>query len=152
MIAVLCLLGLLVILEAAQQGVLTWVLREFMPQDYHGVKLSRYTGYALHEVGVAAYLLVAAWLAHPLHLLGNVNFWLAVVVVRVCLFDPLLNLTRNTMNRLLGRPWEPLFAVGTSSLTDRLIRFAARPLRLNPSLVSGGVRLLAVATLVALLR
>jgi hypothetical protein len=136
-------LVLCVVLEAVQQGVIVWVLREFVPVTYNGVNLGRYTGFALHFLGVASYLVVAAFVAHPLGLLLSVNFWLAVAVLRVLCFDVSLNITKNFMNHLFGRDNEPLFSTGTSSLTDKIIQAVAKLLHLNATVLSAGVRVVA---------
>lgn len=150
MAAIYILLALLVVLEAAQQGIICWALREFVPESYNGVRLARYTSFALHTLAVVAYLLVAGLLAHQAGVLLNVAYWLNVVLLRVVLFDPTLNAAKSYMNRLFDRPAEPLFGVGTQSYTDLAVQALARRVKQNPSVVSAGLRVLAVALLVFL--
>lgn len=151
MLSITLLFAVLILLEGVQQGPLVWVLTEFVPDAYHGVPLGKYTGIALHFVAVVAYLVVVAWVGFDHGLLLHVNFWLTAVVLRVVLFDVALNLTRNLMQRRFGRTLLPLFAVGTSSFTDKLIQALAARLRWKPTLVSGAARALALVALCWLL-
>lgn len=62
-------------------------------------------------------------------------------LVRAGLFDPVLNLTEG----------DPLFLVGTSALTDRVINKAAGILGISPATVSGAIRILSLIAAVCLI-
>ena len=119
------------LLSAGQQGILTWLLRAYVPPGRQGlVNLALHVGggllYGLLLAGVGGLgppLTPGGWL----HLLG------LGVLVRLLLFDPVLNLTRAALDRRAGQPATAVFTVGTSAATDRALRALAARLRLSAS-------------------
>lgn len=104
------------LLSGLQQGIIVWLLREYVPPTrkdwidaaYHTGGLLLYgllLGYAVHE--------------HPAHWP-----WLAggAVLTRALVFDPALNTARSWFNHREGRPWGNLFEVGTTAFTDKALR------------------------------
>jgi hypothetical protein len=124
-------LALYTLLSAAQQGVLTWLLRAYVPPSRQGlVNLALHVGggllYGLLLAGVLA-LGPAPTPAGAARLLGQ------AALVRLLLFDPVLNLGRALLDRRAGQPATALFTVGTSAATDRALRWLAPRLALTPS-------------------
>ncbi|UYZ60138.1 hypothetical protein [Hymenobacter latericus] len=118
----------------AQHGVLSWLLREYVPPTW-----AKIIDYALHYAGLALYLVVVA--------LVDEQPWLSAMLLRLALFDPVLNLVRNLMNKQVSRASEPLLSVGTTSLTDKAIRYVAGKAGLEPSRLSFVLRAVALLAL-----
>ena len=140
------LLALFTLTEGVRQGVLTWLLREFVPMEYRGKSLIPRINFALHYLGVALYAVFA-------YAVGGVTWQTAVaaVLIRVALSDPALNFTRNRVTAVVGSgEVTPLFVLGTSSTTDKVLHAIAKLLRINGSLLSGILRVLALAAVVVL--
>lgn len=118
------------LLSAGQQGVLTWLLRAYVPPTRQAL-----VNGALHLGGGLLYGLLVAGAAalSPAGGLGWVGWaGLAATLVRALLFDPALNLSRAALDRRAGQPATPLWAVGTTAATDRALRALAPRLRLAP--------------------
>lgn len=137
------------LLSGAQQGIITWLLREHVPPTR-----SEWVHVALHYFGVALYgvLVLAAELVSWWFVWGRVVVWPAAlsllvqaVLVRALVFDPSLNTSRSWYNHREGRPWGPLFEVGTVALSDRLIRGLAARLGWVPARLRTGLWLLTAA-------
>lgn len=144
MLLAFALLTALLIVEAVQQGILVWVLREFVPEQYQGKRLATYTSFALHTLGVIAHLLTAVYVAGVCGIVFSISFWVFVILLRVVIFDVVINATRNYMNKLYGRGREETFYVGTQSFTDKIIRWIGGKLKVKPSIVSVSLRLVSV--------
>lgn len=125
------LFALYTILSAAQQGVITWLFREYVPtsrQDWIHA--------ALHYGGVLIYLLIVGYVAYlltPLSLKEEGLLLLTATLARALLFDPCLNLAQSWFNYREGRPAEPLFKVGTVAVLDRGLRWLADQLGMEPA-------------------
>lgn len=127
MVAALQLLAY-VLLDAVLQGRLTLRNRKFVPMsEQKGINLD------LHVISPALYVLYIYSVADL-----DWRLWLLAVVLRLGLFDPILNKVKG----------DPLFAVGSSALTDRLLRKLAG---VRASWLSGAVRVAAVAAAALLL-
>jgi hypothetical protein len=127
------------VLSGAQQGLLAWLLREFVPPRY-----SEWIDAALHAGGSIIYALVVGYVVaqHPTAAWALVGM---AVLLRVALFDPALNLSRSWFSHREGRDWEPIFNVGTSALTDKALNAVAKLLHFNASVLSAAVRVAALA-------
>jgi len=124
-----------VVLDAVRQGVVAWLLREYVPST----RLD-WINASLHAGGVLAYALIVYGRVPAAGLL-----WAWAWLARWLLFDLVLMLTWNYINRREHRPFEPLFKVGTAAFTDRATRRVAAWLKLRPELVRLCSWLLAVA-------
>ena len=118
------LFALYTILSGAQQGIITWLFREYVPEARKD-----WVHAALHYGGVLIYLMLVAAVAYRL---GPLSEKVGVLVVaglaRALLFDPSLNLSQSWFNHREGRPAEPLFKVGTIAAGDRALQWLARRL------------------------
>lgn len=125
------LFALYTILSAAQQGIITWLFREYVPE-----KRTDWIHAALHYGGVLIYLLVVGWAIyltpHP-SLLGVGVLLVEALLSRALLFDLCLNLSQSWFNYREGRPAEPLFKVGTVAVLDRGLRWLASQLGMEPA-------------------
>jgi len=125
------LFALYTILSAAQQGIITWLFREYVPE-----KRKDWIHAALHYGGVLIYLLIVGYLAYlltPLSLKEGVLLLATATAARALLFDPCLNLAQSWFNYREGRPAEPLFKVGTVAVLDRVLRWLAGQLGMEPA-------------------
>ena len=139
------LFALYTLLSGAQQGIIIFLLREFVPPRY-GI----YINAAFHAGGALIYGLLVSYAAHVTH----APLWPTVaiaVLLRIALFDPAVNLARSWVAHREGRAWEPVFAVGFSALFDRALRRVANALALNPSALSAAVRVSALGAIAGLL-
>jgi hypothetical protein len=124
------LFSLYTILSGAQQGIITWLFREYVPaarKDWVHV--------ALHYGGVLIYLVLVGWAIYLTpypSLLGVGVLLLEAAFARALLFDPSLSLSQSWFNHREGRPAEPLFKVGTIAAGDRAIRWLATKLGMKP--------------------
>jgi hypothetical protein len=123
------LFALYTILSGGQQGIITWLFREYVPESRKD-----WVHAALHYGGVIIYLVLVAYVVYQLQ-----QPWWALLVeaalIRALLFDPSLNLSQSWFNYREGRPAEPLFKVGTIAAGDRAIRWAADKLGMKPELL-----------------
>ena len=128
------LFALYTLLSGAQQGIIIFLLREFVQPRY-----GAYINAAFHYVGGLIYALLVGYVVHanPAH--SGLTVAIAVLL-RIALFGPAVNLARSWVAHREGRAWEPVFAVGFSALSDRVLRRVANVLALNPSALSAGVR------------
>lgn len=127
MVAALQLL-IYVLLDAVLQGRLTLRNRQYVPpSEQKGINLD------LHVLSPALYALYTYAVADL-----DWRLWLLALALRLGLFDPVLNLVKG----------DPLFAVGSSALTDKLLQKLAGA---RASWLSGAVRLAAVAAAALLL-
>jgi hypothetical protein len=147
----LLLFALYTILSGAQQGIITWLFREYVPPAR-----TDWVHAALHYGGVLIYLLLVGWAIYltPYPSLSGVGvLLLEATAARALLFDPCLSLSQSWFNYREGRAAEPLFKVGTIALLDRALRWLAGELGMKPEhlrLVVWVVSLL-LTTLVAIL-
>ncbi|RZJ93044.1 MAG: hypothetical protein EOO60_06235 [Hymenobacter sp.] len=123
------LFSLYTILSGAQQGIITWLLREYVPEARKD-----WIHAALHYGGVLLYLLLVAYAASPLRPLSEKVGVLLIeaVLARALLFDPSLNLSQSWFNHREGRAAEPVFKVGTVAMLDKMLRYVAGWLRWPP--------------------
>jgi hypothetical protein len=124
------LFTLYTILSGVQQGIITWLFREYVP-----LARKDWIHAALHYGGVLIYLLIVGWAIYltPYPSLLGVGVLLAEASLsRALLFDPCLNLAQSWFNYREGRPAEPLFKVGTVAVLDRGLRWAAARLSWPP--------------------
>lgn len=128
---VILFLSLYTLLSAGQQGILTWLLRAYVPPTRQGL-----VNGALHLGGGLLYgLLLAGVLAlGPAPTLGGAARLLAqAALVRALFFDLTLNLVRAQLDRRAGQPPGDPWAVGTSAATDRALGWLAARLHLTPA-------------------
>ena len=150
--AILCLLlfALYTILSGAQQGIITWLFREYVPPAR-----TDWIHAALHYGGVLIYLLLVGWAIYltPNPSLSGVGVLIEATAARALLFDPSLSLSQSWFNHREGRAAEPLFKVGTVALLDRALRWLAARLSWPPERVRlvVWVASLALATVAAIL-
>jgi hypothetical protein len=140
----LLLFALYTILSGAQQGIITWLFREYVPPVR-----TDWVHAALHYGGVLIYLLLVGWaiyLTPTPSLLGVGVLLTEAVAARALLFDPCLSLSQSWFNHREGRAAEPLFKVGTIAFTDRAIRWLAGELGMKPEHLRLVVWLLSVGT------
>ncbi len=126
----LLLFALYTILSGAQQGIITWLFREYVPPVR-----KEWVHAALHYGGVLIYLLLVGWAIYLTpypSLLGVGVLLLEATAARALLFDPCLSLSQSWFNYREGRPAEPLFKVGTIALLDRALRWLAGELGMKP--------------------
>jgi uncharacterized protein (DUF2236 family) len=126
----LLLFALYTILSGAQQGIITWLFREYVPPAR-----TDWVHAALHYGGVLIYLLLVGYVVYltPYPSLVGVGVLLAeATAARLLLFDPTLSLSQSWFNHREGRPAEPLFKVGTVALLDRALRWLAVQLSWRP--------------------
>jgi uncharacterized protein (DUF2236 family) len=126
----LLLFALYTILSGAQQGIITWLFREYVPP-----MRKDWVHAALHYGGVLIYLLLVGYVIYltPYPSLLGVGVLLAeATAARLLLFDPTLSLSQSWFNHREGRPAEPLFKVGTVALLDKMLRNAAARLSWPP--------------------
>jgi hypothetical protein len=123
----LLLFALYTILSGAQQGIITWLFREYVPPVRKD-----WVHAALHYGGVLIYLLLVVGAAY----VGSWQGWglllIEATAARALLFDPCLSLSQSWFNYREGRPAEPLFKVGTIALLDRALRWLAGELGMKP--------------------
>ncbi len=137
------------LLSSAQQGIIAWLFREHVPparSEWVHVAL-HYFGVALYAVLVLAAELVSWWFAwgHVVRGPAAISLVVQAVLVRALVFDPGLNTSRSWYNHREGRPWGPLFEVGTVALSDRLIRAVAQRLGARPERLRVGLWLFTLA-------
>ena len=108
------LFALYTILSSAQQGIITWLFREYVPESRKD-----WVHAALHYGGVLIYLVLVAYVVYQLQ-----QPWLVLLIeaALALLFDPSLNLSQSWFNYREGRPAELVFKVGTIAFTDKMIR------------------------------
>jgi uncharacterized protein (DUF2236 family) len=126
----LLLFALYTILSGAQQGIITWLFREYVPPAR-----TDWIHAALHYGGVLIYLLLVGYVIYftPYPSLLGVGVLLAeATAARLLLFDPTLSLSQSWFNHREGRPAEPLFKVGTVALLDKMLRSVAARLSWPP--------------------
>ncbi len=120
------LFALYTILSGAQQGIITWLFREYVPESRKD-----WVHAALHYGGVLIYLVLVAGVGYHLS-----QAWLVVlieaVLLRALLFDLCLSLSQSWFNKREGRAAELLFKVGTIAAGDRAIRWLAAKLNWKP--------------------
>ena len=121
------LFALYTIMSGAQQGIITWLFREYVP-----LARTDWIHAALHYGGVLIYLLLVVWIAY----VGSWQHWNSLLIeataARALLFDPSLSLSQSWFNHREGRAAEPLFKVGTVALLDRALRWLAARLSWPP--------------------
>jgi hypothetical protein len=120
------LFALYTILSGAQQGIITWLFREYVPE-----KRKDWVHAALHYGGVLIYLLLVAYVVYQL----QHSWWVLLVeaiLLRALLFDPALNTSRSWFNYREGRPWGSAFEVGTTAIGDKVIHRVAHALGIEP--------------------
>ena len=104
------------ILSGLQQGLIVWLLTEYVPPSRKD-----WIDAAYHTGGILIYLLLLGYA-----LLRAEAEWpvlvLAAVLSRAVFFDFALNVARRYFNYREGRPPSPLFQVGYTALTDRMLR------------------------------
>jgi hypothetical protein len=122
------LFALYTILSAAQQGIITWLFREYVP-----LARKDWIHAALHYGGVLIYLLIVGYVVHVLGWRSWPLLLMEAVGARALLFDPCLNLAQSWFNYREGRPAEPLFKVGTVAVLDRGLRWLAGQLGMDPA-------------------
>jgi hypothetical protein len=123
------LFALYTLLSGAQQGIITWLFREYVPPTR-----ADWVHAALHYGGVLIYLLLVLWgvyIEHPT-LLGAGLLLLEAGLARALLFDSALNTSRSWFNYREGRAWGNLFEVGTIAAGDKAVRWAAGQLSIEP--------------------
>lgn len=118
--------------DAVAQGTLNLINRQYVPMSEQPRR-----NFALHGCYGVCYVLLAISVA-----VATASFYVLLVafLVRAGLFDVVLNLTKH----------DPLFSVGTSATTDKLVNRAAGLLRTSPAIISGGLRVLCMVAAVAL--
>jgi hypothetical protein len=124
------LFALYSILSGGQQGIITWLFREYVPESRKD-----WVHAALHYGGVLIYLVLVAYVAYcqtSMSLSGWALLLINATLARTLLFDPSLNLSQSWFNYREGRPAENLFKVGTIAAGDRAIRWAANKLGMEP--------------------
>jgi hypothetical protein len=123
------LFALYTILSGAQQGIITWLFREYVPESRKD-----WVHAALHYGGVLIYLVLVAYVAYTLtpSLIGIGVLLIEAALIRALLFDPALNTSRSWFNYREGRPWGSAFEVGTTAIGDKLIRAGARWAHMEP--------------------
>jgi hypothetical protein len=123
----LLLFALYTILSGAQQGIITWLFREYVPATRKD-----WVHAALHYGGVLIYLVLVGWAVHVLGWHSWPLLLLEATAARALLFDPCLSLSQSWFNYREGRAAEPLFKVGTIALLDRALRWLAGELGMKP--------------------
>lgn len=137
------LFALYTILSAAQQGIITWLFREYVP-----LARKDWIHAALHYGGVLIYLLIVGWAIYLTpypSLLGVGVLLMEAALARALLFDPCLNLAQSWFNYREGRPAEPLFKVGTVAALDRALRWLSGQLGMEPAHLRLAVWLVSMA-------
>jgi hypothetical protein len=117
--------------SGAQQGIITWLFREYVP-----LARKDWVHAALQYGGVLIYLLLVVWTVYLTpypSLLGVGALLIEAALARTLLFDPCLNLAQSWFNYREGRPAEPLFKVGTVAVLDRCLRWLAGKLGMEPA-------------------
>jgi hypothetical protein len=139
------LFALYSILSGGQQGIITWLFREYVPETRKD-----WVHAALHYGGVLIYLVLVVYVVYQL----QQSWWvllLEAAVARALLFDPSLSLSQSWFNHREGRPAESLFKVGTIAAGDRVIRWAADKLGMEPEHLRFLLWLVCLALVVAAL-
>jgi hypothetical protein len=97
------LFSLYTLLSGAQQGIITWLFREYVPEA------RKDWGHpALHYGGVLIYLVLVAWACYVASWQGMVVLLIEAGLARALLFDPSLNLSQSWFNHREGRSrWAP---------------------------------------------
>jgi GNAT superfamily N-acetyltransferase len=144
---VLLLFALYTLLSGAQQGIITWLFREYVPPFR-----ADWVHAALHYGGVIIYLLLVGWAIyltpHP-SLLGVGVLLIEATLARALLFDPALNTLRSWFNYREGRAWGNVFEVGTIAAGDKAVRWLADKLGMEPEHLRFLLWLVCVAAVVA---
>lgn len=122
------LFSIYTILSGAQQGIITWLFREYVP-----LARKDWVHAALHYGGVLIYLLIVGYVVHVLGWRSWPLLLIEAAAARALLFDPCLNLAQSWFNYREGRPAEPLFKVGTVAVLDRALRWLAGKLGMEPA-------------------
>jgi hypothetical protein len=130
--------SLYTVLSGFQQGIIVWLLREYVPPGRKD-----WIDAAYHYGGLLIYALLVAWAGYEAHWHGMPTLVAQAALARMLLFDPALNTARSYFNHREGRTWGQLFEVGTTAVSDRVIRRLAptnpERLRLVVWLVSAGL-------------
>ncbi|MBG8552371.1 hypothetical protein [Hymenobacter guriensis] len=132
----LLLLTLGVVVDARAQGLLNLLTRRYVPSTEQAR-----VNVPLHYLYPWLYvlLLVSVGLEYRDGLVWHVDRWVIAALLRIALFDPVLNWSKG----------DPVFAVGSSALVDKLLR------RLTPAsegrVASAFLRVAAAAGVVAFL-
>jgi hypothetical protein len=120
------LFALYSILSGGQQGIITWLFREYVPESRKD-----WVHAALHYGGVIIYLVLVAYVVYQL----QQPWWVLLLeagLTRALLFDPSLSLSQSWFNYREGRAAESLFKVGNIAIGDRAIRWGADKLGMEP--------------------
>ena len=136
----LLLFGFYTVLSGFQQGIITFLFREFVAP-----KWGEWIDAALHHGGILIYALLVGYV---LRVDPHAALWPTVagaVLLRIALFDPAHNAARAWFSHREGRRPDPLLAVGTSALSDKVLQWVASLVKCNVSVLSAGLRLLALA-------
>ncbi|MGI4819868.1 MAG: hypothetical protein ACRYFV_01545 [Janthinobacterium lividum] len=120
------LFALYSILSGGQQGIITWLFREYVPESRKD-----WVHAALHYGGVVIYLVLVAYVVYQSGQPWRVLL-IEAALIRALLFDPSLSLSQSWFNYREGRPAESLFKVGTIAVGDQAIRWAADKLGMEP--------------------
>jgi hypothetical protein len=140
------LFSLYTILSGAQQGIITWLFREYVPSSRKD-----WVHAALHYGGVLIYLVLVGWAYYAAGWQGLVVLLVEAALARALLFDPSLNLSQSWVNHREGRPAEPLFKVGTIAFLDLRVRWLAAKLNMQPEHVRAGLWVVCLLVAVVLL-
>jgi hypothetical protein len=115
--------------SAISQGIITWLFREFVPPKYN-----EWVDAALHKGGVLLYGFILSYVLYRNEYVGWLATVILAVMIRLALFDLVLNLTKLWFNHREGRSEKAvLFEVGTTALTDRIINKISDELNITPS-------------------
>ena len=117
--------SLYTVLSGAQQGLIVWLLTEYVPPRF-----KEWIDAAYHYGGLLIYAVLVAYAARATA--ANWQLLVAAGLARTLFFDPCLNLARSWFNHREGRAWIPPFTVGTSALEDRALRGLAQKLGMAP--------------------
>jgi hypothetical protein len=138
----LLLFALYSILSGGQQGIITWLFREYVPESRKD-----WVHAALHYGGVIIYLVLVAYVVYQL----QQPWWVLLIdaaLARALLFDPSLSVSQSWFNYREGRPAESLFKVGTG---DRAISWAADKLGMEPEYLRAIIWVVCLALAIAAL-
>ncbi|MVN78907.1 hypothetical protein GO988_21470 [Hymenobacter sp. HMF4947] len=133
------LFSLYTVLSGAQQGIITWLFREYVPESRRD-----WVHAALHYGGVIIYLLLVAYCGYVASWHGWVLLLVEASLSRALLFDPALNTSRSWFNYREGRAWGNLFEVGTTAAGDKALRWLAEKLNWLPERLRLGLWVLSL--------
>jgi hypothetical protein len=140
------LFSLYTILSGAQQGIITWLFREYVPSSRKD-----WVHAALHYGGVLIYLLLVVWACYVGSWHQLAYLLTEAALARALLFDPSLNLSQSWVNHREGRLAEPLFKVGTIAFLDLWVRWLAAKLNMQPEHLRAGLWVVCLLVAVMLL-